>query len=666
MINPAMYASDFQSFLHEPTDSILGKLSTAHTQTLQNIATRAWAEEIEVLKETLKTLENRDTYILLEMYIPRIGRRADVILIVSGVIFVIEFKVGAKKFLPEDLRQCHGYALDLKNFHKGSHDKKIVPILVATQAKESEMILSLDSDGVARVISAPPSQLLKAIHSVTESAKSHDFNIQDWESSGYLPTPTIIEAAQALYSSHNVADITRSEADKTCIVTTSNKINDIIQYSKDNKRKSICFVTGVPGAGKTLVGLNVASQHSNPNDSLYSVFLSGNGPLVSVLQEALARDQKKRVQITIKDARRKTEQMIQNIHRFRDAHLDGSRPPEQVAIFDEAQRVWDKRQTSSFMQRKRKKPKFSMSEPELLIEFMDRHREWSVIVALIGGGQEINTGEIGLSGWVEALEDRFKHWDIYYSSKLFNGNYITDGLDSSSFSKSQSINDLHLATSMRSFRAEHLSNAIHHLVDGNASTAKSEIVQLIDQYPVRITRDFEKAKQWVRDQQRGNESAGMLASSGATRLKSEGIYVKNEIDPRNWFLNPFEDVRSSNFLEDVATEFQVQGLELDWCLVAWDADYRFVNGAFEHWQFKGTKWQKRNNSDSQRYLKNAYRVLLTRARQGMVIYVPEGNAQDGTRCPSYYDGIYDYLLSCGIESLCLKANDKSYEKEVTL
>lgn len=666
MINSAMYASDLQLFLHESTDSILGKLSTAHTQTLQNIATRAWAEEIEILKETLTTLEIKNAYILLEMYIPRIGRRADVILIISGVIFVIEFKVGAKKFLPEDLRQCHGYALDLKNFHRGSHDKVIIPLLMATDAEEQKINVVLDSDNVAQAMCVTPSQLLNTIKGIIENVDVANFNVPEWLTSGYLPTPTIIEAAQALYSSHNVANITRSEADKTCIVTTSNKINDIIRHSKSNKRKSICFVTGVPGAGKTLVGLNVASQHSNPEDSLYSVFLSGNGPLVSVLQEALAKDQKNRKNITIRDARRNTEQMIQNIHRFRDSHLDGSKPPEQVAVFDEAQRAWNKEQTSSFMRKKRNKPNFSMSEPELLIEFMDRHKEWSVIVALIGGGQEINTGETGLIGWVDALRDKFNHWDVYYSSSLFNGSYVTDGLNNSSFTQSQSIDSLHLATSMRSFRSERLSNAIHHLVDGEAIATHSEIRQLKKQYPIYVTRDLNKAKYWIKQQQRGNESAGILASSGAQRLKPEGIYVKNEIDPRNWFLNPFEDVRSSNFLEDVATEFQVQGLELDWCLVAWDADYRFMNGGFEHWQFKGTKWQKRNNPDSQRYLKNSYRVLLTRARQGMVIYVPEGNAQDETRCPSYYDGIYDYLLSCGIESLCLKENSEGYVEKTIL
>ena len=312
MINPAMYSSPLKTFLSETTESILGKLTSAHTQTLQNNATRAWASEVALLKQALATFQPNNAHIFIEMYIPRVGRRADVILVLEGVIFVIEFKVGTKQFYSADIRQCHGYALDLKNFHKGSHDKVIIPILLATQAQETQTTLTIDSDKVARVICASPNNLLSTINHVLEKIERTRIDIQTWLSSGYLPTPTIIEAAQALYSSHNVADITHSEADKTCIVTTSKKINEIIEYSKNNKRKSICFVTGVPGAGKTLVGLNIASQHSSADDALYSVFLSGNGPLVSVLQEALAKDQKNSIKIAIKDARRKTEQMTEH------------------------------------------------------------------------------------------------------------------------------------------------------------------------------------------------------------------------------------------------------------------------------------------------------------------------------------------------------------------
>lgn len=651
MINPAMYMSSIGDFLASSSERIVGILSEAHTQNLRNIATRAWVSEIEVLKSELIKLDPTKGSVFIELYIPRIGRRADVVLIIEGVIFVVEFKVGEKKFLSGDVRQCHGYALDLKKFHKGSHDRVIVPILIATAAPSRDFDIHLASDSVAEVVCISPSQLLSVIEKTISKNIETTIDIDEWIGSGYLPTPTIIEAAQALYGSHNVQDITRSEADKASIVTTSNTINEIIRRSKERKRKSICFVTGVPGAGKTLVGLNIASQHSNPDDALYSVFLSGNGPLVKVLQEALAQDQKAELGVTISDARRKTEQMIQNIHRFRDAHLDGSVPPEQVAIFDEAQRAWNQDQTTKFMQQKRGQHQFSMSEPELLIEFMDRHEDWAVIVALVGGGQEINTGEVGLAGWVAALENRFKHWDSYYSSDLFEGNYVAEGVSGRDFDQSKSTKGLHLATSMRSFRAEHLSNAVHFLVDGNAKFSSRELVRIKEKYPIRVTRDLNKAKLWIRRCQRGTESSGMLASSGALRLKPCGIFVKNDIEPSNWFLNPFEDVRSSNFLEDVATEFQVQGLELDWCLMAWDADFRFVDGLFECWQFKGTKWQQRKQLDSKNYLKNAYRVLLTRARQGMIIYVPKGTDDDQTRLPQYYDGTYEFLLKSGVEPL---------------
>lgn len=651
MISPAMYSSSLSHFLHESTEAIVGKLTSAHTQTLQHSATRAWGVEVDLLKQQLSSLSANDTHVFIEMYIPRVGRRADVVLTAGGIIFVIEFKVGAKQFYSADIRQCHGYALDLKNFHKGSHEKTIIPLLLATNAKDSDDSLEIASDKVAKVICISSNQLSSSINHILNVIPRSSLDIQQWLKSGYLPTPTIIEAAQALYSSHNVAEITRSEADKTCIVTTSKKIDDIIDYSKAYNKKSIYFVTGVPGAGKTLVGLNIASKNSNSDKSLYSVFLSGNGPLVSVLQEALARDQADSKEIKIGDARRKTEQMIQNIHRFRDSHRDGSKPPEQVAIFDEAQRAWNKSKASDFMQKKRGMENFSMSEPEFLIEVMNRHEKWSVIVALIGGGQEIHTGEIGLIGWIEALENRFTNWDIYYSSQLFNGTYVTDELKEANFTEAKSIPELHLSTSMRSFRAEHLSNAIHHLVDGNHEKARTEIFRLKGDFPIRVTRSLKQAKKWITQKQRGNESAGVLASSGALRLKPEGIFVKNDTDPKHWFLNDHDDVRSSNFLEDIATEFQVQGLELDWCLVAWDADYRYIKTSFEHWNFKGTKWQKCKSIDNQRYLKNAYRVLLTRARQGMVIYIPEGNVSDRTRSPDFYDGTYQYLQECGIKNL---------------
>ncbi len=407
----------------------------------------------------------------------------------------------------------------------------------------------------------------------------------------------------------------------------------------------------MPGAGKTLVGLNIANTHSNPDDNEYSVFLSGNGPLVTVLQEALAIDKANRTGITKAAARRETSQFIQNIHRFRDDALGGDLPPEKVAIFDEAQRAWDSEQASRFMQKKRNQPDFNKSEPEFLIEVMDHHEDWAVIIALIGGGQEINTGEAGLTGWLSALNEHFPHWQVYCSEQLLQGEYISDNMTTESLSHVHKLPSLHLATSMRSFRAEKLSSFVHYVIAGDPAKASQLSVDLHQQYPLLITRDLAKAKQWVKNQARATESAGLLASSNGIRLKAEGIFVKNKFDPTSWFLSPHNDIRSCHFLEDVATEFDVQGLELDWCLVGWDADYRHNGKHFEHWRFKGTRWEQRKKEDDRKFLENAYRVLLTRARQGMIIFIPEGDDNDITRPKDFYSHTYQYLQACGFKVL---------------
>ncbi|WP_154123987.1 DUF2075 domain-containing protein [Grimontia hollisae] len=650
MSNRAFYSSTLKTFLETPSQQIIGEITQHHTQRLEHTQTTAWDAQINAL-QCLKQLEDKSGHIYFEFLIPRMGKRADVVVLYHGVVFVLEFKVGSSHFHSADVRQAHGYALDLKNFHKGSHNKHIVPILVATSAKGSNQVLSYSDDLVASPLLSNGGDLCELIESVSQQTKASFLEADEWASSGYLPTPTIIEAAQALYANHAVQDIARNEADTQNLGVTSKQLLDLIHQARVEKQKLICFVTGVPGAGKTLVGLNIANTHSNPKENEYSVFLSGNGPLVTVLQEALAIDKSSRQNITKAEARRETSQFIQNIHRFRDDALDGSTPPEKVAIFDEAQRAWDAVQASAFMQRKRNQPNFNKSEPEFLIEVMDRHKDWAVIVALIGGGQEINTGEAGLAGWLDALEKGFPHWKVYCSEQLLTGEYVSDGVDELRLSKVRQLSSLHLATSMRSFRAEKLSSFVHHVIAGESEKAQALASKLHAQYPLFVTRDLSAAKSWLRSKSRANESKGLLASSNGIRLKAEGIFVKNKFDPAAWFLNDHNDIRSCHFLEDVATEFDVQGLELDWCLIGWDADYRHTGNSFEHWKFKGTKWQKRRSDEDKRYLENAYRVLLTRARQGMVVFVPRGDSNDSTRLPGFYDYTYSYLLSCGFKAL---------------
>jgi DUF2075 family protein len=647
----AYYSSEIIDFLIEPADAIIGKIAQCHTQQLEYLQTGAWLSQITCLQPLLQPLESGQ--ILFEVLIPRMGRRVDVVLIHQNILFLIEFKVGAKSYSAQDLRQAHGYAIDLHHFHEGSHDKIIVPILLATEAPTTHPNLHNPIEGVYEPLCCNKDNLFTAIsYCIDQITAPPKIDYQAWLHASYKPTPTIIEAAQALYSQHNVADIARHDAGVQNLHTTSQAIQNIIHQARLNKRKTICFVTGVPGAGKTLVGLNIATASTHQGHDEHAVFLSGNGPLVEVLTEALARDSNKRNPDTNKAKElRNAAAKIQNIHRFRDESLKemGKAPAEHVVIFDEAQRAWDLANTAKFMMAKRGQAAFNQSEPDFLISVMDRHPDWCAIVALIGGGQEINTGEAGLQGWIDALAQHFPTWDVHYSDKLTQAEYAGRDINFSGISQAHAQASLHLATSMRSFRAEKLSHMIHYLIHNQADAAAACYQQFKDKFPIKITRDLAQAKTWIKSQARATETKGLIASSGAIRLKPAGIFVKNEFSAANWFLNDQDDIRSCHFLEDVATEFDIQGLELDWCLIGWDADYRYQNGQFEHWKFTGTTWKKRHQPDQQRFLENAYRVLLTRARQGMIIFIPLGDQTDPTRQPQFLDGTFDYLLSCGIE-----------------
>jgi hypothetical protein len=484
-------------------------------------------------------------------------------------------------------------------------------------------------------------------------------DIEKWESGRYLPTPTIIEAARALYAGHSVESISRHGAGAQNLAITSKAVDKIIEGAREAGKKAICFVTGVPGAGKTLVGLDVANRHLDKNSETYSVFLSGNGPLVSVLREALARDTvanaaSKGAPIRKGDARQRVSAFIQNVHHFRDDCLaDAGAPPEHVVLFDEAQRAWTLEKTADFMAKKKGRPGFEQSEPEFLISCVDRHSDWAVVVCLVGGGQEINTGEAGISEWLDAVLKRFQDWEVHLSPNLIESEYRTDESLKKVLALPNTRRDanLHLATSMRSFRAESLSQFVREVLDVEEEAAKRTFSELTARYPIRLTRSLDAAKQWLRDQARGSERFGIVVSSQAQRLKPHAIDVRVKTDPVKWFLDGKNDVRSSFYLEDVATEFQVQGLELDWACVVWDGDLRFAGDGWSHHEFKGTRWNRVKKDERQRYLKNAYRVLLTRARQGMILVVPHGAAADPTRSAEFYDPTYRYLKALGIPEL---------------
>lgn len=621
MLNAAYYEADLSDFILANENAILGELAAKHHFDLDNQQRHAWQQQIRILKDSLSALAGGRIY--FEYSIPRMGKRADIIFLSEGIIFVIEFKVGAETFDRSSIEQVHDYALDLKNFHRGSHHVHILPILIATNAKKEFLTPFIWAvDHVATPILTASRDLAEIIRAALIQIDAPHINPKDWSNSGYQPTPTIVEAAQALYRDHDVSEISRSDADAKNLGKTSERVSEIIEHAKANNRKEICFVTGVPGAGKTLAGLNIATSRVRGHADEHAVFLSGNGPLVDVLREALARDQSFREGLPKKEAARRVSSFVQNIHHFRDEALrDPKAPDERVVIFDEAQRAWNKEQATKFMQQKRNHADFNMSEPAFLVGVMNRHEGWCVVVCLIGGGQEINTGEAGLSEWVKVMGESFSNWDVHVSSRLDDPDYIWDVETSETLKRVQMTKDesLHLGVSMRSFRAESLSEFVGHIVENRPHQALAAYALIAERYPIQLSRDLAAARKWLQDKSRGSERYGLVASSGANRLRPEGIFMKAAVDAPVWFLNDRSDVRSSFYLEEVASEFDVQGLELDWTCVCWDADYRFEDGAWKHYSFRGTKWQRVNASEKRLFLKNAYRVILTRARQGMII-----------------------------------------------
>ena len=708
MTNRCLYHAAFKEFLSSGTLEVLGTLHDHFHGEAQTTTGEAWKREIQLLQQVLTPWTDEAGEIIFEYDIPRLGKRIDVVLLLRGIIFCLEFKVGQKNALQADVEQVMDYALDLKNFHRFSHDRIIVPILIPTDYKRSttDFIPSVYDDAVYNPLitgaEGLQSMLTKVLHHAHATAS---VTIDNWIISPYTPTPTIIEAARTLYENHSVEDITRHEADEVSTDATINYLLQIIDRSKRSGQKSICFVTGVPGAGKTLVGLDVAIKQTYKEDNCSkedgAVFLSGNGPLVAVLTEALARDNYKKNTEKgkrLSDSRREVSEFIQIIHRYRDNMLAKIKNPvengiveidpqkavklesagygevEHVAIFDEAQRSWTHKRIADYLKRggtygnKLKVPNFPFSEAEFLIWSLDRREDWAVIICLVGGGQEINTGEAGITAWIEALNHRFKHWHVYISNQLTEPEYAEGKVNEllRENGKVTFSDSLHLAVSLRSFRAEKLSAFVHALLSFSADAGSLYRDVAAKGYPIVLTRDMDKARAWLRSKARGSQQTGVLVSKVAARFKPLAVNILAQGDENavHWFLEDKTDVRSSNYLEDAATEIQVQGLELDFVCVLWDADMRYIDGHWEFFKFNGkNKWtpvaNTPNGQEEKKYMLNAYRVLLTRARQGIVICVPKGNSrltpegfpEDPTRLPAFYNGTYAYLKSLGIEEI---------------
>ena len=615
------YIDSINNFIVADEENVLGQLLIHDEFETTDLQKLAWKAEIQILKRQLEEFRGD---VIFEYTIPRMGHRVDTVCIIEGIIFLFEFKVGDNEYKKTTIDQVMDYALDLKYFHEESKRRYIVPICVSTKASVQKNEYNCCSDGIYNAILCNENNIGDNIHNILLQVRDKTLAGRTWIDSRYAPTPTIIEAAQSLYRNHGVDDISRNDAGAKNLTITTKAISNIIEDCKKNNRKAICFVTGVPGAGKTLAGLNIANERHHFDEDEHAVFLSGNGPLVDVLQNALAIDRAKREKIT-----------------------------KSNAIFDEAQRAWNKESLTDFMKRKKGIPEFNQSEPEFLISIMDRHEDWAVIICLVGGGQEIYNGEAGIQDWFSTLSEKYLDWEIYLSDKITDSEYVGNSDVSTMLHNREyhCISDLHLGVSLRSFRSEKLALFVKCLLDEEIELAKETFEELKKSYPVLITRKFDVAKNWVKKKARGTERYGLLASSEGKRLRAEGIWVPSEINHVGWFLNEKDNVDSSYYLEVAASEFKVQGLEIDYAVLAWDADLRYTSNGFDYFKFRGTKWNHVNQEQRQHYLKNAYRVLMTRARQGLIIYIPEGDEEDPSRLTEYYEGTYQYLKHVGIKEI---------------
>ncbi len=649
----------------------------------------AWDVEIPYLQNELQT---QDGQILFEYTIPRIGKRLDVVVLLNNIIFILEFKVGEDDSKAAR-KQTKQYAQALRWYHSASRNHLIVPIPVTTYGRKRTPVPKyIEKDNMYEVIRCNRDNLWKVMSEILAMHPGEDcvdWN-QSWALGKYNPTPTIIEATCYRYINNNIKEIRESEADANQLTTTTQYLIDNIKTTQERGEKAIFFVTGVPGAGKTLIGLDLAAETQR---QYQSIFLSGNGPLVDVLTEALTADSKCFNSLNDGIDELQPDSMIQLIHRYRknavnkvkgivdgkliiDGDPNEEAEVEHVVIFDEAQRAWNREKLTSPERSGRttllQHPDFPYSEPAFLLWSLNLRKDWVAVVCLVGGGQEINTGEAGIVEWIKAIHTHFPDWHVYISPNLKGPEYGGEELkqELTKIRAKTESNHLHLSTSRRSLRADKVSDFVQHLLNGETEKASSLYKEFKERFPIKITRSIDTAKKWLRDRKaesRKNETSGkigILISSKAYRLRPLGFDIKKVGEYKNvgkWFLKETEDVESSDYLEVALSEFFVQGLELDWTGVIWDADFRDVDG--NQWAyytgFSGNKWTgqkiaaktETDLTESQQYQKNAYRVLLTRARRGMVIVVPEGDSADPTRPASNYDPTFHYLKSLGLEQI---------------
>ncbi len=666
-IMASFFRASVGEFLVQSNEQILACLTVSYANrgytSQYSDQTLTWKREIGLLRRTLeecvmRIASARNWGVLLEFSIPRKEMRIDVVLLIGNEVVLLEAKSGDA--FQQAKRQIEEYALLLHYFHQTTADRRIIPVIVSPEAdspnldelNQYELFPQLAIYWINKVILTPWSELSDVLCAV-EKHQDIQISVAAWDESPYFPVPSIIEAALALKSGLSIREIAHSEASEYEIESVRQTIQGYVESAQAESQHAICFLTGVPGSGKTLVGLSLA--HSDENKSSAIHFMSGNGPLVKVLQHLFTKESMRGGANAIQ-ARTKARTLIENVHVFARYHTDDNKgkPSNHAIIFDEAQRAWNRSQHL-------KKFKRDYSEPEMLLKIMERHEDWAIVVALVGGGQEINDGEAGLEEWGTALSNATKKWVIYASPEVLEGGPSTAGRrlfdDSTRRMDVQTNSALHLRTSNRSLRAESLATWVNHVIDGNVEEAES--LRIATRFPIFLSRNFTEMRKKLREQGIGANRYGLVGSSAAVRLRAEGLEPNSTFHAdypwEHWYLAEESDLRSSYRCEVFATEFEIHGLELDWIGVCWGGD--FIWNESYGWQLRAlrpgpnNKWKAIKKSDKRLYRKNAYRVLLTRARQGMMIFVPKGNKEDPTNSPEEFDATARFLLRCGVTVL---------------
>lgn len=664
----SFYKSSVEDFLAQSDVHVLVRLETAYARqgytSLFSDQTLTWERDISLLREALlrcteKSKSAKSWGLLLEFSIPRKELRIDLVLLIREVIVVLEAKTALAA--SQAKRQVEEYALLLHYFHQASAECRIVPVIVSPAAGEPnydainqvELFPQMPGYRVAG-ISRSSWEGLPGLLLEVERSSVGQIDVDLWDGSPYFPVPNIFEAALALKSGLSIREIAHSEASEHEIGNVQRAIQGYVDVARAESRHMICFLTGVPGSGKTLVGLSLAHSSENRSDAIH--FMSGNGPLVKVLQHLFTHESMRKG-AGAAQARAEAKTLIENVHVFARYHTDDNHgpPSNHAVIFDEAQRAWNRAQHVKKFNR-------DYSEPEMLLRIMERHEDWAVVVALVGGGQEINDGEAGLEEWGRALVGAAKQWLIYASPEVLEGGSSTAGHQLFGDPKMQQTvrtsSTLHLRTSNRSLRAEKLATWVNLVLDGDSAAASS--LKIAERFPIFLSRDLSETRLKLHEQGIGVNRYGLVGSSGAARLRAEGLEPSSTFHAdypwEHWYLGERTDVRSSFRCEVFATEFEIQGLELDWIGLCWGGDFVWdeERGC---WLLRAlrpseqSKWRLIKNPDRQTYRKNAYRVLLTRARMGMVIFVPRGDANDPTNNPDEFEATAQYLTRCGITTL---------------